>query len=604
MGVKLRVRVVGVPGPARSLEVPETCTLGQLRVALVSKVLHDLWDGDEILQENVIVSLNGDEELGAGLGSPESSTLRQCGVTRGDLIHVRRRNGDTSGVAASTTQNQTNATPVTDGEIRRNALEAAEARNLPSSSSAPPNPNPTPMDTVEDSTEDAADATAARNASTSLPDALKQVLSYEQQSATNAKQAPLTGCELLFLTAHAALSDCGLVPVVDTNCTNNNLTPTLPDTWRGSAKSTGAIRVKYGLRGTAVATCEVKAQPMGDGVVVAAVAAGAKTHVLTLSCAGHLFNESDGSGDLNRNTGKFRFKDIRALWSSVKDEFAQQALLDVRTLAGLGPFQFQLDSLPDALKVGVLGHLEKFTDLVSVGGTCRSLRWIARADVLWERQVARTFPETYMEASSDKDTRGIFFEAKKQKGEYTTDEYGDEKKWRLKFKLELVSERERKRVELERAEEEAEARAMGPRRLFGPNGTFYGGSGYDHIAPPPRGFTPGITGGDYDLYPGSFTGPGMPGFPGSGNGGLGGGMGRGGFPGMPGGYYPPNPQGGWPVMTGGMHRGVPTPTPGVGLGGGRRGGRVGGRGRGFPGMPHPGWDGRPRPPGGPDGNFL
>jgi hypothetical protein len=604
MGVKLRVRVVGVPGPARSLEVPETCTLGQLRVALVSKVLHDLWDGDEILQENVIVSLNGDEELGAGLGSPESSTLRQCGVTRGDLIHVRRRNGDTSGVAASTTQNQTNATPVTDGEIRRNALEAAEARNLPSSSSAPPNPNPTPMDTAEDSTEDAADATAARNASTSLPDALKQVLSYEQQSATNAKQAPLTGCELLFLTAHAALLDCGLVPVVDTNCTNNNLTLTLPDTWRGSAKSTGAIRVKYGLRGTAVATCEVKAQPMGDGVVVAAVAAGAKTHVLTLSCAGHLFNESDGSGDLNRNTGKFRFKDIRALWSSVKDEFAQQALLDVRTLAGLGPFQFQLDSLPDALKVGVLGHLEKFTDLVSVGGTCRSLRWIARADVLWERQVARTFPETYMEASSDKDTRGIFFEAKKQKGEYTTDEYGDEKKWRLKFKLELVSERERKRVELERAEEEAEARAMGPRRLFGPNGTFYGGSGYDHIAPPPRGFTPGITGGDYDLYPGSFTGPGMPGFPGSGNGGLGGGMGRGGFPGMPGGYYPPNPQGGWPVLNGGMHRGVPTPTPGVGLGGGRRGGRVGGRGRGFPGMPHPGWDGRPRPPGGPDGNFL
>ena len=44
-------------------------------------------------------------------------------------------------------------------------------------------------------------------------------------------------------------------------------------------------------------------------------------------------------------------------------------------------------------------------------------------------------------------------------------------------------------------------------------------------------------------------------------------------------------------MTDGMHRGVPTPTPGVGLEGGRRGGRVGGRGRGFPGMPHPGWDG-------------
>jgi hypothetical protein len=99
----------------------------------------------------------------------------------------------------------------------------------------------------------------------------------------------------------------------------------------------------------------------------------------------------------------------------------------------------------------------------------------------------------------------------------------------------------------------------------------------------PPGYTPGITGGDYDLYPGGSFGGAMPGFPGSGGSG---------FPGAP------TPRGGWPVMPGGMPGGVPTPTPGGGLGNGR--------GRGGLGPAHPrlgpGWDGRPRPPGAPDGD--
>ena len=67
----------------------------------------------------------------------------------------------------------------------------------------------------------------------------------------------------------------------------------------------------------------------------------------------------------------------------------------------------------------------------------------------------------------------------------------------------------------------------------------------------------------------------MPGFPGGGGSG---------FPG------PPTPRGGWPVMPGGM--------PGVGVGNGR--GR-GGLGPAHPRL-RPGWDGRPRPPGAPDGD--
>ena len=85
MGVKLRVRV---DGASHRIEVPEVCTLGQLRAAVASKVLADAWPASA-----VGLSLNGDAsaDLGDATGASESATLRACGVARGDLVHVHRR---------------------------------------------------------------------------------------------------------------------------------------------------------------------------------------------------------------------------------------------------------------------------------------------------------------------------------------------------------------------------------------------------------------------------------------------------------------------------------------------------------------------------------
>ena len=68
MGVKLRVRV---DGASHRIEVPEVCTLGQLRAAVASKVLADAWPASA-----VGLSLNGDAsaDLGDATGASESAT--------------------------------------------------------------------------------------------------------------------------------------------------------------------------------------------------------------------------------------------------------------------------------------------------------------------------------------------------------------------------------------------------------------------------------------------------------------------------------------------------------------------------------------------------
>ncbi|MDC1215301.1 F-box protein [bacterium] len=577
MGVKLRVRVAGVPGPAHSIEVPETCTLAQLRGSLVSKVLRELW-GADVVAQNVFVSL-GTEDLGTH--ASESATLRACGVTRGDLIRVARRDEGGSGSAGDgvTATGTASTSTTTTSEIRRNVLDAAERRNQGAASVSQ---NPTPMDTTEPRAETTSTRTST-DAYSELPSPLKGILSRQTQLQVEHKSAKLTGCEILFLTAYAALQDCGLESCLESGC------PHLLDfDWRADAKSTGAIRatVKLSIREPETKSkCEVKAQSIGDRIVIAATASQKgsgdkfKTHVLTLSCDEWLL-----TGDSNNSNAlsTIRFKDIRALWSLVKDAFVSRVLADARMAEGLTPVLFGLTSLPDSLKVSVFSQLTNFTDLLAVGSTCQSLKWISSADVLWQVQFVKTFPEQQNRQTVGSESKN-------------TDAYSDSKNYRQKFKLAFLKKKDdeasRKRaLEMMEAHAHARARQMGP--LYSNPGFNPGG----YVAPPVPGYTPGITGGDYDLYPGGFSSGGMPGFPGSGGGGLGGGGG-----GFPGGYYPPTPNGGWPVMPGGMPGGVPTPTPGGGLG------RGGGRGsRGFPhGPPLPGWDGRPRPPGGPNGGgFL
>lgn len=82
MGIKIRVRVAGEDG-TRKLEVPEVCTLAQLRKAVATKCM-----GDSCAPSAVAITLNRADDVGAHGAVNESATLRACGIARGDLIHV------------------------------------------------------------------------------------------------------------------------------------------------------------------------------------------------------------------------------------------------------------------------------------------------------------------------------------------------------------------------------------------------------------------------------------------------------------------------------------------------------------------------------------
>ena len=99
MGIKLRVRVVGGSGDTIRVEVPEVCTLAQLRSALATKV----FEGN-VEPANVAVTLNRTDDVSTQ-GSGEGSTLRSCGIARGDLVYVFVRD------AAAATTNHPADTP-------------------------------------------------------------------------------------------------------------------------------------------------------------------------------------------------------------------------------------------------------------------------------------------------------------------------------------------------------------------------------------------------------------------------------------------------------------------------------------------------------------
>ena len=627
MGVKLRVRVAGVSGPALALEVPETCTLAQLRQKIAAKVLADLagW-GPGVAESDVEVSLNGDEDLGAA-GHNESATLRACGVTRGDLIRVKRREGSGADVPAAgghaSAGNDPAATeslsvPTRDetAEMRRNAAEAAERRAGGTGADRVPEVSTddaraaVPMDVGTDDEpppppkKPKADAEDARRLL--LPSALRRALffnraaeapaSEDASSSSSSISLERDDAALLFVATHAALLETGLVRVSgdDDDDVDAFL---LPAGWRESASRTGAYRARYALetfKGFGV--CEVKAQsPDGSTLVVCGGVDGGANFNARVA----LLDVRDwlAPGDVSSSSLFGRFADnagLRGSWSRLKDTFASRLVDDLRVFCGLPPAVPGLLALPDDLKVAVLARvpLDDFKTLCSASAVCREMRFAADADALWTtRFEARFGSDAFLREQARRENR----EKNKNADSGSIDSYDHVQRWKSAFAEALeASRREARR----RAREAAERAARDARFFPGmPGVPFNPGFGGGVIPHGPPGYTPGITGGDYDLYPGGGLGGfggAMPGFPGGGRG-FGGG-----------GYAFPQPDGGWPLMPGGMPGGVPTPTPGGSLGNGRRGlGR--GRGSGFPNPtnpPMPGWDGCPRPPGAPDGDSF
>ena len=639
MGVKLRVRVAGVPGPARALEVPEACTLAQLRQKIVAKVLVDLpgW-GPGVAESDVEVSLNGDEDLGAA-GHDESATLRACGVTRGDLIRVKMREGSGGDASAAgghasagnvSAANEPRVMPrsvesVDDSStreasataMRRAAAEAAERRAGAESgvrsafgqespmelgpddepqprSDEPRSDEPRPRGSAPPSEGDAEEET--RHSFLPLPSALRRALAAETRGSGEEPPTAHDDAALLFVATHAALLETGLVLSVRGEDEDAARIParfksgfdfSLPAGWRVSASRTGAARVRYALaEAPGGATCEVKAQsPDGGSTLVACAGVeGTPARVAVVEANDWLRACSERASETL--VGRFAASRVRDSWSKLKDAFASRLRHDLRIANGL-PSVAGLLALPDDLKVAVLRRvpLDDHRTLCAASAVCREMRFAADADALWSARFEATFGA---EAAKKKKAR----EKEKGRREGTNenendavdaDAYDHALHWKRAFAEAAVAAR-REALARKRARDLAERNVA----LFAPRfphpGVPFGGGGLGGGVPlGPPGYTPGITGGDYDLYPGGSFGGAMPGFPGGGGSG---------FPGAP------TPRGGWPVMPGGMPGGVPTPTPGGGLGNGR--------GRGGLGPAHPrlgpGWDGRPRPPGAPDGD--
>ena len=545
MGIKLRVRIAG-SGETMRVEVPEVCTLSQLRAAVATKC----FDG-AVPPENVAVTLNRTDDVSTQ-GAGEGSTLRVCGIARGDLVHVFVRDGPTA--AAATTNApadapvaSTSAPAQTDEEDRRRrCLHAAERRgdvaaaiNTPAASTASHDTPTSPVDAAGRSGRGAPFVATRRP--TPMPPALSSLLELRE---------PATPVGLVACAVHASLVDAGM-DIVDVTPCNIKRASFRPRWENGAAGASTAVPPPV--------TVVVRAQDVGgDHVVFAASVNDGDPFVFRCAASAHVVAVG-AHGGADGGAHGYEYVALPSLWRDAKDSLALPASIRARTAAGL-PSPPPLLALPDELKLATLASLATPRDICAVGATCRELAALASSDALW-----KPLHDAEFGAETSNDVRRVR-DASSGTGAFRR-RYAEKHAERARRER----ERERRVAEMMRARERAARAGPGP---YVPHPA--GGGGF--VASPPPGYVPGITGGDYDLYPAG--GGGMPGFPGGFAGGLGGPLG---------GFAAPTPMGGWP--TGGPP-GVPGGGRGFGRGMGGMGGR-GGRGRGMGGRgtgPPPAWD--------------
>ena len=614
-------------GPARALEVPEACTLAQLRQKIVAKVLVDLpgW-GPGVAESDVEVSLNGDEDLGAA-GHDESATLRACGVTRGDLIRVKMREGSGGDASAAgghasagnvSAANEPRVMPrsvesvddsstraVSATAMRRAAAEAAERRGGGGERRAGAESALTvtgPHRLTDDARVDVrfassgtCGARAGRRASSSVrrasPSRLRVIRGrlrrrrrrnarwrffsavgaaprarrrgarlWRSHSTTARRRGVAVRRDARGVTRDGARARAGRRR--GRSAEIHALAVSISRYLRRGAASRTAARARYALRKRPAAHGEVKAQsPDGSTLVACAGVAGdAGRRAATATCrperprvavveAGDwLRSGSEPCVGTSALVGRFATRRVRDSWSKLKDAFASRLRHDLRIANGL-PSVAGLLALPDDLKVAVLRRipLDDHQSLCAASAVCREMRFAADADALWSARFEATFGAEAARKARERERRR---EGTKRSNENDADAYDHALHWKRLFAEATVAAR-MDALARKRARDLAErngAEWFAPR--FPRPGVPEGG-----VPLGPPGYTPGITGGDYDLYPGGSFGSFMPGFPG--------GFPGSGFPGAP------TPRGGWPVMPGGMPGGVPTPTPGGGLGNGR-----------------------------------
>ena len=371
---------------------------------------------------------------------------------------------------------------------------------------------------------------------------------------------PATPVGLVACAVHASLVDAGMDIVDVTPC--------------GIKRASFRPRWENAVAGASTAvpppvSVVVRAQDVGgDHVVFAAAVNDGEPFVFRCAASAHVVARGGVHGGAHGGAHGYEYVSLPSLWRDAKDSLALPASIRARTAAGL-PSPPPLLALPDELKLAALASLAEARDLCAVGATCRELAALASSDALWKPLHDAEFGA---DALNDANRASSGPGASHYRRRYAEKHAERARRER---------ERERRVAEMMRARERA-ARA-GP----GPYVPHPAGAGGGFFASPPPGYVPGVTGGDYDLYPAG--GVGMPGFPG----GF-----VGGFAGPLGGFAAPTPTGGWPA-------GGPPGVPGGGGGRGWRDGRDGGmggmggmggrggRGRGMGGRgtgPPPAWD--------------
>ena len=370
MGIKLRVRVVGGSGDTIRVEVPEVCTLAQLRSALATKV----FEGN-VEPANVAVTLNRTDDVSTQ-GSGEGSTLRSCGIARGDLVYVFVRDAaaaTTNHPADTPSHAPTSGAPRDEHERRRRCLDAAEQRgniaaavNTPmaASASAPPDA-PTPMD----------DAPSAPVVDAYIPDALRSMLELRK---------PTHAIAFVACAVHASLLDSGM-----------DITHVSPD---------GVKRASFKPRGThADVRVDVRAQDVGgDLLIFAASVDGGDPFVFRCAASSHVVplplhvHDSDAMPS-------FGYVGLRTLWHGVKDALALPASIAARAAAGL-PSPPPLLAIPDELKLAVASRLASWRDLCSLGSTCKELAYVTNSDALWRPMHDAEFGPDASTSSGDAST--------------------------------------------------------------------------------------------------------------------------------------------------------------------------------------------------------
>ncbi|KAK3257843.1 hypothetical protein CYMTET_33084, partial [Cymbomonas tetramitiformis] len=412
----MRVRVRH-DGDTLKLSLPEVCNVGFLK----KRIADSIFDGDI---SKVRLSLNRNDEIGF---QPElqTSNLRAVGIAGGDLIHLLPPDAPlpsapelpVSVSPATYTPEAPSSTPTT-GNSTQSTAEGPRAVSVdnPKAVDLTNMDQSTPPDDEMTDVEADTDVPATEN----LPLTLLRI--FEE-----VRDAELSSHERLLYAVHAVMLESGFGVTGATN--QSHALPCSVFAKRG------LFNITYTLKTAAAAAgieCLLRCHTLGGFLVVYGAVGSSQAeepkpsghvHRTCLAVEEHIASPLEAApGEATKDPVCFGLKNLRSLWTSVKDSLARRLLADVCLLAGLEPPP-ALQQLPEDLKLQCLHLLPaqgsselavsdvagarqlrddpsaaelsraEVEALVAVGCTCKELRFVSENEELWRLLLLRCFGE-------------------------------------------------------------------------------------------------------------------------------------------------------------------------------------------------------------------